>query len=207
MNNYEFVYDPDRHAYYIDGEKIPGVTSLVSPLGPEFDPADEYMEGTLENARERGSTLHAYLEHRLRGGDPEDFELPEAYDGFVEAIEEFLFEHTFAPALTETPMWGYLSGVRFGGTPDYIGDFDGELAILDYKFVSQLAKTRVAAQLNGYMSVALCNEIFPEKMYAVQFLPTGTYRLYEVKDDATDFELCLSVYKAKTKKHPRGGIA
>ena len=199
-------FDPDSHQYTVDGVPIPCVTDLVSILGEDLSKPDDVFELTLEAARERGTLLHGYLEHRMDGGDPEAYEIPDAYAGYVDAIELYLAEHTFEPMLVETPLFSDCCGVEFAGTPDYVGGMDGTLTLCDYKFVSAVSKTRVGAQCNAYMTLLAGNDCFPEQIRAVQFLPDGTYRIYPVKDDNTDFELCLQVWKTKNKLQPRGAI-
>lgn len=193
------IFDEAAHRYTVDGVELPSVTRLVAPLGDELD---ESLEVTVEAAAERGTTMHAYLAHRLAGGTPRSFELPDCYRGYADAVELFLDEHTIIPLLIETP----LAGDGFAGTPDLVAEYDGVLSVIDYKFVSAVAKSRVGAQLNGYAALCESNGIFPEALLAVQFLPDGDYRIYPVEIDAEPFALCLKLYGYKTKKHPRGRI-
>ena len=139
------TFDEATHQYHIDGIPVPSVTQLVAPLGDALDDLDPDLELTMEAAAERGVTMHAYLAHRLLGNAPEDFELPVDYQPYAEAVEQFLLEHRITPLLIETA----LAGDGFAGTPDLVCEFDGPLAILDYKFVSQVAKSKVGAQLGG----------------------------------------------------------
>lgn len=199
----EFLFYPETHTYTLDGKEIPSVTQLVEIYLTAKVEEDSDLELTFESAAERGTLLHGYLEHRLAGGEVEDYEIPDAYSGYVDAIELFLSEHELEPMLIETPMHCVDC---FAGTPDYIGGFDGNTAILDWKFVSQIQKTKVGAQLNGYRIIAERNDIYIEKLYCVQFLADGQYRLYPVGDDGETFDLCWDVYQAKNMKHPRGGI-
>ena len=161
----------------------------------------------MEAAAERGTVMHGYIEHRLNGGAREGYELPDGYDAYADGVDLFLAEHELEPMLVEAPLHGEAEGVQFAGTPDFVGLFDGTLCILDWKFVAQVQKTKVGAQLNGYMSLCLCNDIYPDALYCVQFLPDGTYRLYPAGTLADSFYLCLNVYREIHKKHPRGGIA
>lgn len=198
------TFDESIHQYCIDGVAVPSVTQLVSPLGDDFDDMDADLELTVEAAADRGVTMHAYLAHRLDGGEPEDFELPGQYLAYADAVELFLSEHIITPMLIETP----LAGDGYAGTPDLVGEFDGSLSILDYKFVSQICKTRVGAQLSGYQELCETNGIFPEKQLAVQFLGDGTYRLYPVEgvQSQVAWTACKSLYEIKKQKHPRGRI-
>lgn len=207
MKNINLTFDQESHTYFIDEKPVPSVTQLTSIYGTMDVYEDDLMELTYEAAAERGIIMHSYIEHRLDGGDAADFEIPDAYQPYADAVELFLSEHTIEPMLVETALCGEADGVAFAGTPDFVGEFDGVLSILDWKVVSQVQKTKVGAQLSGYLSLCFCNGIFPERLYCVQFLQDGTYRLYPVFTLSDTFYLCLSVHKEKTKKHPRGVIA
>lgn len=206
MSEPELIFDADTHTYTLDGEALPSVTQLTGIYGTISMQEGDPLEQTMEAAAERGTVLHAYLEHRLWGGAREEFELPGAYEDYANGVDLFLSEHAIDPYLIETPLWGELDGVKFAGTPDFVGLFDGVLSVLDWKFVSQVQKTRVGAQLNGYMSLCLNSGWSPEKLFCVQFLPDGTYRLYPAGTLADGFSLCLSVWREIHKKHPRGAI-
>lgn len=202
------LFFDEGHKYTLDGEELPSVTQLVAPLGKDMDDPDEmddFMEGVLDTASDRGVTMHAFLAHRLSGGTPEEFEMPDSYMGYVDSVERFLSEHSIAPLLIETP----LSTNSYAGTPDLVCEFDGETAIIDYKFVSQMAKSKVGAQLAGYRELCEYNGIYTERLYAVQFLNGGDYRLYPVAQAASEeaFNLCKELHRIKTKKHQRGVIS
>ena len=197
----EIIFDPETHTYTVDGVVLPSVTEIVAPLGANFDDEDELLGNAIDAAAERGTVMHAYLAHRLSGGEPGDFELPEEYAEYQDGVELFLAQHTIEPLAIETPI----ATDCFAGTPDLIADFDGELAILDYKFVSAVAKSRVGAQLNGYLMAANLNGIFPDSLYAVHF-KRGDYSIYPVRKDLLGFNACQIVYAYKTRKHPRGAI-
>lgn len=197
-------FDLQTHQYRIDGIPVPSVTQLVSPLGDDFDEPESDLELTFEAAADRGVTMHAYIAHRLTGGDSEDFELPSEYLPYSDAVELFLSEHAISPFLIETA----LPGSGYAGTPDLVAEFDGITSILDYKFVSTVSKSKVGGQLGGYLDLCEQNSIFPDALYAVQFLRDGTYRLYPVDVGAARaaFTVCQTLYEIKTKKHPRGRI-
>lgn len=197
------IFDTAAHRYTVDGVPAPCVTQLVAPLGSDMDEPDPLLEGALDAAAERGSTMHDYLAHRLRGGIRADYELPDEYVPYADAADLFLSEHDIQPLLIEQP----LAGDGFAGTPDLVADFDGATTILDYKFVSQVAKSKVAAQLAGYLNLCEINEVYPQALTAVQFLPRD-YRLYPVNIEwgRRAFACCRALYTLKTEKHPRGCI-
>ena len=198
-------FDAEKHQYYVDEKPVPSVTQICAPLGADYDePDDDMLELTVEAAADRGATMHAYIEHRLSGGEPEDFELPSQYQGYADAVELFLAEHTITPYGIEQPI----ACKYHAGTPDLTCEFDGNDAILDWKFVSQIAKSKVAAQLGGYLDLCESGNYSPERLYAVQFLKDGTYRLYPVDLNFAGqaWDACYCVYGLKTYKHPRGRI-
>ena len=194
-------FDPVTHTYKIDGVVVPSVTELVKIYGDDADDMGADMENKLDAAAERGTTCHEIIAQMLHGET--DIEYPSEYEPYVDGIRLFLSEHTIEPIAIEAPIAD--ADGEFAGTPDLLCLFDGVLAIPDYKFVSQVAKTKVKAQLNGYMCMFNKLGVFPEKLYAIQFLP-GTYRLYPVAIDPTEFNIALEVYKLKNKKHTRGKI-
>lgn len=201
-----FEFDPETHTYRVDGQIVPGVTELASIMGDPMPAEGDDLEITVEAAAERGTVMHGYLEHRIWGGEPQDCEIPDAYAGYAQAVELFLAEHKLDPVYVEEPMWAEEDGIVFAGTPDFVGTFDGKLAILDWKFVSTVQKTKVGAQLSGYHALCGAEELWAERLACVQFLADGTYRLYNVSLNVGDFDLCLEVWRSKHKKHPRGGI-
>lgn len=198
-------FDETTHTYWVDGRPVPSITQIVAPLGKDYDePDDDHLEITIEAAAERGTALHAYIAHRLNGGEAESFELPDDYAGYADAADLFLSEHNIEPLLIETP----LCCGEFAGTPDLVAELDGETAIIDYKFVSALAKSKVGAQLGGYLELCVENGIEPQKLAAVQFLRDGKYRFYRAQKNAAEsaFRACLELYRIKTAKHARGRI-
>lgn len=205
----ELIFYPEDHRYELDGKVIPSVTQLTEVLGSYAGALDPELELTLEAAAERGSVLHGYIEHRLGGEPREEYEMPDEWAPYADAVDLFLAEHTLDPLLVETALWAAPEGgTAFAGTPDYVGTFDGTLTVLDWKFVSQVQKSKVGAQLAGYGLLCRENDIFPDRAACVQFLPDGTYRLYPAGGEGDrDFALCRELYRARAKKHPRGGIA
>lgn len=198
------VFHEDTHIYEWDGVRLPSVTQLVAPLGEDYDEPNDYLETLVDFAADRGTTMHAYIEWKLNGGSREDFEIPGIYDGYADAVDAFFADHELDPYLMETA----LTDEEVAGTVDYVGDLDGESTLLDWKFVSQIAKSKVAAQLGGYSELLAHNGIFHDRTAAVQFLSDGHYRIYDVvlPFGIHAFHLCRDLYRLKTMKHPRGRI-
>ena len=197
----DIVFDADKHEYTVNGEIVPCVSDIVSCFGKDLDEGDD-LELVMDAAADRGTTCHKVLEMLLKGEEPE---YPSVYEPYVEAIRLFMDEHTIVPFAIETPIYSAVYG--YAGTPDLLCMFDGILTVVDYKFVSQIAKTKVKAQINAYCKAYEEKDIFPDQLLAVQFLKGGTYRIYPVKYDDTELEVALKLWELKQKKHPRGKIA
>lgn len=206
-------FDPATHTYTVNGEPVMSVTQIVAPLGEDYDEPDDLTEGIIDAATERGTVMHDYIRHRLMGGAAEDYEMPDAYLDYADAVELFLAEHEVVPLCIETPMaasWEESGAVnrQLAGTPDLICELDGVTTLLDWKFVSSISKSKVGAQLAGYALLCSANGIFPEAQAAVQFL-RGSYRIYPVADafEAENaFRLCREIVRVKTRKHTRGKL-
>lgn len=194
------TFDADLHQYKVDGIIYPSVSDIIAPLGADMD--DEDMGVTLEVARERGTACHEILALMLNGET--EFEYPSSYEPYVDAIRLFISEHEIVPIAIETPIYSEQMGIA--GTPDLLCEYDGVLSILDYKFVAQVAKTKVKAQLNAYRNMYNENFVFPEQLLTIQFLNNGTYRPYSTAIDDTEILTCLKLHELKNKKHSRGKI-
>lgn len=195
----ELHFNPETHTYTVDGTVIPCVSDIIAILGK---PIPEELEAVFEAAAERGTALHKVLEEYLTGNYK--YRYPAEYGAYVGGIRLFLMEHFIEPYNIEQPI--YNEKLNYAGTPDLVGMFDGELSIIDYKFVSQVDKLKVKAQLNAYRLAYESIGVAIEKLYAVQFLPTGAYRLYPVAVDNTEFTACHALYQAGQRKHGRGII-
>ncbi len=195
--------DRERHEYRVEGKVLPSVSELIAVYGESVEEGDE-LELKLEAAAERGTVCHEILAQYLRG-DRDSVEYPDEYEPYVEAIRLFLAEHMICPYAIETPIYSRRYG--YAGTPDLLCELDGVLTLIDYKFVSQIAKTRVKAQLNAYCKAYEEDGVYPEQLLAVQFLKDGTYRIYPVKYDDEELMVALKLYELKQKKHKRGVIA
>lgn len=175
------------------------MTSLVSILGADMD---ESLDDVIDIASDRGTTCHKVLELMLQGET--DIDYPSAYEPYVDAIRLLLSEHEIIPIAIETPIHSLEVGVA--GTPDLLCLYDGELAITDWKFVSQICKPKVKAQLNGYRIMYNESGVFPEKLIAIQFLNNGLYRAYPVAMSEKEFMACVEIHKIKNAKYGKGKI-
>lgn len=198
----QIEFDAERHEYTVNGELVPCVSDIIAVYGNDMEEGDD-LELLMDAAAERGTTCHYILASYLQGNW--DVEYPDSYEPYVDAIRLFLAEHHIEPLSIETPV--YCEKYGYAGTPDLLCMFDDMLTVVDYKFVSQIAKTKVKAQLNAYCIAYEEQGIYPDLMKAVQFLKDGTYRIYPVAYGDEELEAAVAVWKFKSKKHKRGEIS
>ena len=197
------AFNADRHEYRADGVIVPSVTTVVKPLGRDYTPADEYAVERIADAAERGTILHDYIAYRLQGGKRKDYEMPHDYEEYADAVDEWLLLNDIVLLNVETMM----TDGEVAGTPDLVCEYNGVTAILDYKFVRQMDKSKVCGQLGGYMALCEANGLYPNALYAIQFRP-GEYTVYPVNPEDAErmWQAALAVYREKNYKHPSGCI-
>lgn len=191
-------YD-EGHVYEYDGVVIPSVSELLRFLSREvYGDIDKF---TLDHAAERGTAVHAATEELDKTGS---VEVPDDCAGYIEAYARFRKEHKADWLYIEKPIAH--PGFLFAGTIDRAGEVDGTPAILDIKTTATVKKSLVKAQLNGYKLLTETIGFKPVKLFCLQLLKTGKYRLYEATIDNTEFMACLNLHRAMTRKHKRGKI-
>ncbi len=63
----EFIFDEKTHTYWLNGEKIPSVSQILSPMSRDIY---KYIDkDVLENAARRGREVHKMIELTLKGYD------------------------------------------------------------------------------------------------------------------------------------------
>jgi len=166
------------HSYFLDGKKVPGVTSILSDglakpaliswaartvAGYAIDHWDELTQETpsgrlkvLEKAHyadrdaagKRGTEVHRLAERLNKG---EEVPVPDELAGHVESYVRFLDEHDVQPVLTECPV---LSQTKwpYAGTLDLIADMPalGQRLLLDVKTARSGVFPDNALQLAAY---------------------------------------------------------
>jgi hypothetical protein len=148
-----------------NGERLPSVTSIISQnLGWNKQALLSWAnECGLEGKRHRevsgqaakaGKLCHAMIEHHLKGeffdtsGYDEEV-LQKAQTGFNNFLS-WESEVDLTPVATEKPLVS--EKYRYGGTPDYIGTVNGELALVDWK-TSERVFPDMLVQLAAYAAL------------------------------------------------------
>lgn len=93
------------------------------------DPLRGAHQGVLNDLAELGTQMHQYIENDITGNDflpPID---SAEMASMVRVWEQFKFEHSIVPILTEETVWGE----DYAGTFDLLWEFDGVLWLADTK--------------------------------------------------------------------------
>jgi hypothetical protein len=196
----QLLFFDTNHEYTVDGEKLPSVSHILRFMSREiYEDLNQY---TLDRAATRGTDVHAYCEELDKYGNAE---CKDEYVPYVQAYIKFRREHCVEWADIEARY--YHPERRYAGTIDRRGTVDGKTALLDIKTLSSIHKPIVKAQLNGYASMLVSNGLPEvEKLYCLQLMKDGKYRLYETAKDMTEFNACYDLHTALSKKHGRGII-
>jgi len=185
-----------RHYCLPDGSKVPSVTTILDKTKPAEQRealanwkkavGEQRAQQITTEAANRGTRMHAYLEHYVLQADMKDLpNNPFAHPSWFMAAEVIV--QGLQPNVTE--FWGtevpvYYSGL-YAGTTDCLGLWKGKPAIMDFKQSNKVKKKEWISdyfiQLAAY--AAAHNETYGTKidtgviLMAVQpkQLPDGTF--------------------------------
>jgi hypothetical protein len=169
------TFDPATHAYQIDGQTVPSVTTILKDMG--FVDTSFFTD----YARERGSLVHRIIHWHVTG-ELDEATIDDSFRGYFNAWLAFEKDTGFVSVETEKPLGSILH--RFCGTPDHIGMLNGSQAIIDCK--TGAIYPHVGLQLAGYE--ILRNEGIKDggmlrcKRLALQLKEDGKYSLKPFAD-------------------------
>lgn len=187
--------EPSTHTYRLDGQVIPGVTSVLKGVGIidySFIPQD-----VLQEASRRGTAVHVALQHYDEGTFDRGSFNPE-WLGYIDAYERFLEQSRFQPAQIEQKIYHPLH--RYAGTLDRTGLLDDDLVILDFK--TGLVLPGHALQLAGYLNCLPGPRRF--RRMALQLCANATYRIHEYP--GSDLRLHVEVFLSALACHTFKGV-
>ena len=196
----QLIFYDNSHTYEVDGVKMDSVSEILRFLSrEEYGDIDQFR---LDNAAGRGTAVHTACEVLYKY---KTVECAPDIEPYVMAFIQFLKDHKCEFNDIEKALADVERGIA--GTPDLCGTVDGEEAIVDMKAQASIHKTLVKAQLNGYRDLRMKNgKPEAKKLYCLQLMGNGKYRLYPVAIDSTEFEACYTLHSALKKKHSRGAI-
>jgi hypothetical protein len=139
------------HGYKLNGERIPGTTTVIGRFKESggllqwaFKQGQSGASNLYENrdkAADIGTAAHSMIEAHINGGDTlaalAEFNLPDedyakAQNAFKQYLQwEKLTNLKFISKYQEIQLIS--PEYKFGGTPDAIGEIDGEIVLLDWK--------------------------------------------------------------------------
>lgn len=171
------IFDEATHTYTMNGVRVPGVTTILSPLVD----LSSIPARILKHAADRGTAVHYGTE--LYDEDNLDWDslTPELLP-YIEAWVDFRASTGFKPQRIEERI--FHPGLFYAGTLDRTGYIDGELAVLDIKTSKTLYPT-VGMQLAAYAEAMNASNPTAEKhtgRYAVQLKSDGTWKLQRYTD-------------------------
>jgi len=139
-----------RHYCTPDGNKVPSVTTILDKTKSRESRealerwkksiGEERAKQITTEAANRGTRMHAYLEHYVKTGEMKELPSnPFAHPSWFMAAQVILegFEKIDEVWGVEVPV--YYSGL-YAGTTDSVGVHDGAPAIMDYKQTNKLKK-------------------------------------------------------------------
>lgn len=175
------TFDEATHTYRFNGNVVPGVTSVLSPL-TDFSRVPPHV---LEAASNFGKAVHRACELDDLSMLDED-QLDPALVPYLEGWRKFSADYAVEWDLIEEPV--YHATMNYAGTPDRIGMVKGDFTVVDIKSTAQLYPS-VGPQLSAYANA----EGHPfAKRLAVQLKADGTY-VAKPYTDPTDWPVFASL--------------
>ena len=126
-----FEFDPERHAYTVDGVQVPSVTQCLEGVGVSDFSMVPYER--LQYAKDLGTAVHQATE----AYDQDDLDFASVGGTVVEPYlcgwNKFRKETGFIPRLIEHRGVADMNGQRYGFCIDREGDFRGRPTVIDIK--------------------------------------------------------------------------
>ena len=180
-DSHEFSYDDDLHEYRnAAGIVRPSVTQTLK-VGGVID-YSMVPPAILENARRRGTNVHAWTAEFDRYGSIDETWLQEDEIPYFEAWKKFRRESKFVITEIEQPMLGSILGMEVGGTPDRLGFLGRNKFVLDIK-CCRARHAGWALQVADYeMMKTRVPRVGHLGRMIVQLFPTGLYNSFPYED-------------------------
>lgn len=194
LNGKTLCFDPEKHAYSVDGIIIPSVTDIVHPFSEsEYSDINPMI---LQQAAVKGAEVHEACELIDYGMD--EIDISPEWIGYIKAYFEFLHDYIPVWEAIECPLFNEKGG--FAGRLDRAGIINGQNAIVDIKTVLSVSKVMMAsycAQTYAYGETYYGSESY--KRYILLLKKDGTYVLrsceeYEKSTDIVAKKFLKRVY-------------
>ncbi len=183
-------FDPQKHAYRLDGIAVPNVTRVLGDLRDwSAIPRD-----ALERKREIGTAVHLAIELDLLD-DLDRVSLDSAVEGYFDAWRRFRREKRFECYLSECRVAS--KKFRYAGTLDLVGEMNGKDVLIDAKVSAEphpATTLQTAAYLHAGLEMGFIG--LGTERFALYLQSDGRYRLepHPGKNDFAVFLSCLARY-------------
>lgn len=185
-------FDPDRHEYFLDDDRLPSVTEVLDPLAE----LDGIPHDVLAAAAAFGSNVHAAC-HLFNQGRLDESALDPALRPYLKGWKQYL--HDASVTVIASEIRCHHPRARYAGTADAVvrpatrQRFGPKQAVVDIKSSLMIPRT-VDLQLAAYRA-ALLDGPYPfdtaMDRYCVHLLGDGRYSLVRCLN-AGDFNVFLS---------------
>lgn len=194
----------DKHQYFVDGVKKPGVTEILCAEG--IIDLRRIPIKSLEAARELGTEAHRVIRLFLKKTlkiDTIDSAIAPYFKGFLKFTKDFEFDYIEVEPLL------YSKQLNICGEPDCIGVKKSEpnhYYLLDWKSTTTIQPS-VREQTALYERIWNENHLVDKKKIfrriAVQLLPSGDYKPHELKEtiDLVRGISAVILYQCKEERH------
>lgn len=200
------VFEEGPHRYRLDGEVIPGITSVLKRVGL-VDDGYYNIE-----ARDRGSAVHAAIEF-LQEGDLKRESIAPLLIPYVEAWERFRDEMGWEPIERPELLVGS-EVLRVATRIDGIGRVKGDprIVVANWKTGSGSPEPWHPLQSSGeallFAETTGRTTTLALRRAAVYLRPDGTYRWHphpeqEARRDAEDFRAAVRTYHTHVRIGPK----
>lgn len=177
----EIEFDESKHQYSFNGEVIPSVTEILSPITAsgysKINPA------VLEHAAMKGTLVHEWCE--MYDYDSADEVVPSELAPYCAAYANFIRDYRPEWEMIEEIVGWYTKGVgyNYAGRLDRMGVIDGERSIVDIKTIaSPSTRNHISACCQTAAYAYAVDSIGDWKRYVLYLKPDATYRLMDCRE-------------------------
>ncbi len=179
----ELEFEEKRHIYLLDGQVLPSVTTIMSPLNKALYQGVD--ESVLRAAANRGSAIHSAVEnyalYRIKDVEPK-------YSGYFEGFLKFWKENDPKPLATESRLYHRI--YRYAGTADLPCVINGKSVLVDYKTSAAVNQMLTGVQLEAYAKAYESHGFKFDEKVIVHLKKDGSYQVVRyAANDAESWEV------------------
>lgn len=168
----ELKFIDETHTYMIDGIEIPCVSDIMAPLSQAKYKG--ISEKTLNNAAEKGTSVHNSIENYIKFGIDD---VPPEHRAYFDAFLDW--ENDYQPKVVSSEKKVYHQLLRYGGTIDLLLYINGVLTLCDIKTTSTVSDMTCGVQLEAYNQALKSIGVDVEKKIILHLKKDGKYVVHE----------------------------